>query len=323
MEEQPDFEAAYSVDVRVIEQVHIKSRHFVAFAMPSVHHLMWCFHLFCSQVLSSFISTIGLEKEYSLVVINPRPPAPGVTYGYRYGFSKSELRHLRSSASAVAELLSRPTSDPYSSSLKSARGAPDVSKVTGISERSEAWSRRFFSSMYGSDSIDVQDALHSAIPEKLEEWFSWHRVHAGSGNGADTFVRLATNMLRSALPVDRDYIRSHVIEAAGSAGCLTEAWVSAHRFAWIDLSAGPFTWGTGAGAKGLDSLPHVSHDFFSQITTRNHEEEEFVSIALLCPRCIFRCDDLLYQVKAQLLQEEQIIQIVSDNRCGTNERVRH
>jgi hypothetical protein len=118
--------------------------------------------------------------------------------------------------------------------------------------------------MYGSSSIDVQDALHTAMPEKLEEWFAWHKVHAGIANRVDLFTRLASNMLKSNLPVDRAYIHSHIIEAAGSAGCLSEAWVSAHRFAWIDLTAGQFTWGTGTGSKSVDSFPHVASDFLSR-----------------------------------------------------------
>jgi len=185
------------------------------------------------QVLRSFVSAIGLDNEYTVVVINPRLPAKGATYGYRFGFSQSELNHLRSSDSIIPELLSRPYRDAYTSSLNSARGAPAASNVESVSERSEAWSRRFLSSMYGSSSIDVQDALHLGLPEKLEEWFAWHKVHAGIADRASMFARLATNMLRSSSPVDRAYIHSHVIEAAGSAGCLTEAWVSAHRFAFL------------------------------------------------------------------------------------------
>jgi hypothetical protein len=196
-----------------------------------------------------------------------------VTYGYRFGFSQNELNHLRSSSSIIPELLSRRSRDAYASSLNSARGAPDASNTASISDRSEAWSRRFISSMYGSSSVDVQDALHTAIPEKLEEWFEWHKVHAGTADRASLFARLATNMLQSKLPVDRAYIHSHVIEAAGSAGCLTEAWVSAYRFAWIDLTAGQFTWGTGTGAKGVDSFPHVSSDFLSRSPPHNREVE--------------------------------------------------
>ncbi len=228
------------------------------------------------QVLRSFVSSLGLDNEYTLIVLNPRLPAPGVAYGYRFGFSQSELNHLRSSDSIVPQLLSRPSRDAYTSSLNSARGAPAALNSASVSERSEAWSRRFISSMYGSSSVDVQDAMHTGIPEKLEEWFAWHKVHAGTAEAVGLFARLATDMLRSKSPVDRAYIHSHVIEAAGSAGCLTEAWVSAYRFAWIDLTAGQFTWGTGTGAKGVDSFPHVSSDFLFRGPSPKQEVENSV-----------------------------------------------
>ena len=239
-------------------------------------HVLMLIALCPLQVLRSFVSAVGLDNEYTVIVINPRLPAPGVTYGYRFGFSQSELNHLRSSDSIIPELLSRPSRDAYTSSLKSARAAPDVSNVESVSERSEAWSRRFMSSMYGSSSSDVQDAMHLALPEKLEEWFAWHKVHAGTADRTDMFARLATKMLRSNLPVDRAYIRSHVIDAAGSAGCLTEAWVGSHRFAWIDLTAGQFTWGTGTGAKSADSFPHVASNFLFRTQSRDHEVEASV-----------------------------------------------
>jgi hypothetical protein len=244
--------------------------------------LAFCNYLFlitvrAHQVLRSFVSAIGMENEYTIIVINPRLPAHRVTYGYRFGFSQSELNHLRSSKSVVPQLLSQPSRDVYSSSLKSARGAPDASNLASVSERSEAWSRRFLSSMYGSSSIDVQDALHSGIPEKLEEWFAWHKVHAGSADRVAMFSRLASNMLQSSSPADRAYIHSHIIEAAGSAGCLSEAWVGAHRFAWIDMTAGQFTWGTGTGAKGVDSFPHVAPDFLSRAPSQSAATESSVN----------------------------------------------
>ncbi len=274
-------------------------------------------------MLRSFVSSLGLENESTVVVLNPRLPAPGVAYGYRFGFSQSELNHLRSSDSIIPELLSRPSADIYASPLTSARGAPDASNSASIAERSEAWSRRFISSMYGSSSVDVQDALHTAIPEKLEEWFAWHKVHAGTAARFGLFTRLATNMLRSKSPVDRAYIHSHVIEAAGSAGCLTEAWVSAYRFAWIDLSAGPFAWGTGTGAKGADSFPHVASDFFSRAPSYIHNVDASVRSrrALFFPCCPFFIL-LRSQANMQLQQEEKFIKVVTENRCGSNERVR-
>jgi hypothetical protein len=310
MEELPDFEDAYTMDARVMEQVVIFQRyllfvaHFIAlailvlstFLVSHIHAVIAGSAVVClicwlgqrvharQHPTLTFCNTLNM---YTVIVINPRLPAPGVSYGYRFGFSQSELNHLRSSDSVISELLSRPSKDAYASSLKSARGAPDASNVASVSERSETWSRRFFSSMYGSSSIDIQDALHSAMPEKLEEWFAWHKVHAGAATKVSLFAQLATNMLRSNSPVDRAYVNSHVVEAAGSAGCLTEAWVSAYRFAWIDLSAGQFTWGTGTGAKGADSFPHVAPDFFSRGPSHHLDFEASVTPPTPPPPTLF------------------------------------
>lgn len=56
----------------------------------------------------------------------------------------------------------------------------------------------------------------------------------------------------------------------GSADCATDAFVSHHGLAWVDLSAGPFTWGPlvsssapAAGLRSNHSLPSVAAAFSS------------------------------------------------------------
>lgn len=39
----------------------------------------------------------------------------------------------------------------------------------------------------------------------------------------------------------------------GAGACLTDTWVSGERFAWVDLQAGPFSWGPAAGGDGYKS----------------------------------------------------------------------
>ena len=39
----------------------------------------------------------------------------------------------------------------------------------------------------------------------------------------------------------------------GAGTCLTDTWVSGERFAWVDLQAGPFSWGPAAGGDGYKS----------------------------------------------------------------------
>lgn len=70
MEELPDFEDAYTMDARVMEQVVIFQR-YLLFVAHFIALPFSCCQLFSSliftrslQVLQSFVSSVGLDNEY-------------------------------------------------------------------------------------------------------------------------------------------------------------------------------------------------------------------------------------------------------------------
>lgn len=112
--------------------------------------------------------------------------------------------------------------------------------------------------------------------------------------GPDTPPRgRARLLLRDILQEARHEIgRDHAKDGNGVSGraCLTDAWVSGHRFAWIDLQAGPFEWGPAAGGKGIktattfDGLvrpPHrIRHPFASAASGGAAQDHKLESDAI-------------------------------------------
>ena len=53
--------------------------------------------------------------------------------------------------------------------------------------------------------------------------------------------------------------------------CLSDSWVASDRLAWIDLTAGPFTWGPSAGGVGarthatLPSVSEMVEDYYTPV----------------------------------------------------------
>lgn len=55
--------------------------------------------------VDSFIAALGLDKSYTLLVLNPKWSASLPSYGYRIGFSEHELRLLNENVSEGQDTL--------------------------------------------------------------------------------------------------------------------------------------------------------------------------------------------------------------------------
>lgn len=80
--------------------------------MPTPGQLFDCWCVVCfvqvdalkfEPFVDSFIHALGLDKSYTLLVLNPKWSASLPSYGYRAGFSEHELRLLNENVSEGQE----------------------------------------------------------------------------------------------------------------------------------------------------------------------------------------------------------------------------
>lgn len=220
-----------------------------------------------SHVLGSLVTHLGMENDaYTLFVLNPkRPFATGdATYGYRAGFSTKEIQQIFRNQSIKATIESLPKmkqpAQPKavsSDSAPPAQGAPTGKRRTiqfsDFSEQSETWAQAWLDKSTGG--LMVNPACNSEDESQncvSEVW------------GSDVIekipiLELATKMATAGTPWQNRYVKS-IFNTGGYEQCLVDGWVSNERFAFLDLTAGPFEWGPiigGEGVRSKDSIPKV------------------------------------------------------------------
>ncbi|TVU30116.1 hypothetical protein EJB05_21723 [Eragrostis curvula] len=173
------------------------------------------------HVVSTLVDHLQIQEAYNIFILNPKPIGKSVNYGYRKGFSESEINLLRENKTLQA------------------RGD---------------WSKK------------CKEALSKF--ELLKE-----------GKSKDDIVYEKAVQILHGTKDELHYILEGALKSSDVKGlhaqCLTDIWIARDRFAFIDLSAGPFSWGPSVGGDGVRtelSLPNVAKAF-GEVTEEEAEEK--------------------------------------------------
>ncbi|KAK9741561.1 hypothetical protein RND81_03G113500 [Saponaria officinalis] len=214
-------------------------------------------------IVDSFIEYLQLGNAYNIFVLNPKRDANMTRYGYRRGLSESELNFLRQNKSLQASVHeSKSFSDitlaiekiqrPLYEKHPMAKFAWTTTEETDTVE----WSSRCSKAL---------DNIQSLYQGKDTDYIVQSKV-LQVVNGKSGDLKLAYQKeLKSG-----DFSSLH-------AECLTDAWIGKDRWAFIDLTAGPFTWGPAVGGQGVrteQSLPNVTKTIGAVSETSEEEAEE-------------------------------------------------
>ena len=240
---------------------------------------------FPSQISYTFLTLfsishffgISLEDAFTLFILNPRRDTHGKMYGYRSGFSRAEKAILfeddnfrttyhygsvvdadgatRGIPGALERQDDSPKPDPPANDPLTALNSPQL-QWHEMEQASERW-------------IAVQDAKIGELDESA-------RLAEQAAGAEGSVYRRAVKMLEAGRAEKRE-IDAVFADSTSDAGpmlgqkprspvdfdenCLVDNWVASDRLAWIDLTAGPFTWGPvsgGAGVRTHSTLPAVS-----------------------------------------------------------------
>ncbi|XP_074285242.1 uncharacterized protein LOC141610855 [Silene latifolia] len=214
-------------------------------------------------IFESLVEYLQLGNAYNIFVLNPKHNANMARYGYRRGLSESELNFLRQNKSLQAsvreskgvsditlaiEKIQRPLYEKHPMAKFSWTATEETDTVEWSSRCSEALNS--IQSLYQGKDTDY--VVQSKVLQVL------------SGKSGDLKLALQKDLKSG------DFNSLH-------AECLTDTWIGKDRWAFVDLSAGPFTWGPAVGGQGVrteQSLPNVTRTIgaVSEITEEEAEE---------------------------------------------------
>ncbi|KAH9616135.1 hypothetical protein KSS87_007942 [Heliosperma pusillum] len=207
-------------------------------------------------IFESLVEYLQLGNAYNIFVLNPKHNANMTRYGYRQNKSlQASVRESNgvSDITLAIEKIQRPLYEKHPMAKFSWTATEETDTVEWSSRCSEALNS--IQSLYQGKDTDyvVQSKVLQVAPLKVL-----------SGKSGDLKLALQKDLKSG------DFNSLH-------AECLTDTWIGKDRWAFVDLSAGPFTWGPAVGGQGVrteQSLPNVTKTIgaVSEITEEEAEE---------------------------------------------------
>ncbi|XP_047090256.1 uncharacterized protein LOC124702177 [Lolium rigidum] len=217
------------------------------------------------RLFSTLVDHLQIQEAYNIFILNPKPMENSNQYGYRKGFSESEINLLRENKTLQAQILqSRSGKNLYL----------DIEK--GVNKRPLYESHPLSSfSWTTTDKLDMGDWSQKC----KEALHNFELLNAGKSK-YDIVYDKAVQILHGAKDELHDVLESALMSSdlkGLHAECLTDIWIGRNRFAFVDLSAGPFAWGPAVGGDGVRSelsLPNVAKTVGSVAEVTEEEAEE-------------------------------------------------
>jgi hypothetical protein len=203
-----------------------------------------------SHIFSSFISFLQLEDAYNIIVLNPRRNASRANYGYRLGLSEEELQYLENNEEAKRTVLESKGIRVSNPLEKDRYQKPLYARHPMVKF---AWTTADY-----KDTGHWVDAYNSALSEVEKDLYG--------KSAADTLIHTAQQILAGRSGEGNGLFRALKGGKPTNlqSDCLVNTWVGKERWAFIDLTAAPFTWGPTVGGEGVRverSLPSVDESF--------------------------------------------------------------
>ncbi|XP_021744392.1 uncharacterized protein LOC110710407 isoform X1 [Chenopodium quinoa] len=253
-------------------------------------------------IYDSLIEYLQLGNAYNIFVLNPKHRTNITHYGYRRGLSESEINFLRENTSLQAivreskivpesiiaiEKIQRPLYEKH----PMAKFAWTLTEETDTVE----WSNRCSEALDSIEELYKGKDIDYVIQNKVLQML----------NGKSRDLKLALQKeLKSG-----DLSNLH-------AECLTDTWIGKDRWAFIDLSAGPFTWGPAVGGQGVrteESLPNVTKTMGAVAEISEEEAEDRLQDAIQERFAVF--GDREHEAIDILLAEIDIYELFSFKHC--------
>ncbi|KAJ6958690.1 hypothetical protein NC653_040365 [Populus alba x Populus x berolinensis] len=253
-------------------------------------------------LFTSLVDYLQLDNAYNVFILNPKHDLKRGRYGYRRGLSESEITFLKENKSLQTKILQ---SGGVSESVLV------LDKIKRPLYEKHPMTKYAWTMTEETDTVEwynlCLDALNNA--EKLYQ-------------GKDTSDIIQNKVLQLLKGKDEDMKLFFGKELKSgdfsdfSAECLTDTWIGKDRWAFIDLTAGPFSWGPAVGGEGVRtelSLPNVQKTIGAVAEISEDEAEERLQEAIQEKFSVFGDKD--HQAIDILLAEIDIYELFAFKHC--------
>ncbi|PKU72306.1 hypothetical protein MA16_Dca006306 [Dendrobium catenatum] len=215
-------------------------------------------------ILTTLIDHLKLEDAYNVFILNPKYNNKRLRYGYRRGLSESEIKFLNENKTVQAKI------------LQSEHVTGPTLEIDKIDPR-PLYVNRPSSNFVWTTTEEIDTVEWS---KKCSDVLT----HVASSTEGKDDVELLSSKVIQMLYGKKDDLSDLLREGLKSgdftglqAECLTDTWIGANRWMFIDLSAGPFSWGPTVGGEGVRtelSLPNVGKTIGAVAEIKEDEAED-------------------------------------------------
>lgn len=253
-------------------------------------------------IFSSLVEYFHLGDAYNVFVLNPKRDIKKGIYGYRRGFSDSEISYLKENKDVIKKLLQS--------------GKPSETILAFDMVRKPLYQKHpmlkfSWTNAEETDTAEWYNACQDAL-NKLEQ--------LSHGKDAAELIQSKVLQLLHGKNEDMKIFLEKGLKAGDisnlNAECLTDTWIGKGRWAFIDLTAGPFSWGPSVGGEGVRtvlSLPNVGKTIGAVAEISEDEAEERLQVAIQDKFSVFGEKD--HQAVDILLAEIDVYELFAFKHC--------
>ncbi|KAJ8642467.1 hypothetical protein MRB53_019161 [Persea americana] len=253
-------------------------------------------------LFTSLIDYLELENAYNIFILNPKHENKRASYGYRRGLSESEMRFLKENKSLQAKLLQ--SESLTQSPLEIDRGRRPLYAKHPMTKFAWTTAEDIDTVEWSNDCLDALNGVEKSYQGKDTSEIIYSKAEQMLHGKNDDMELLLEKELKSG-------------ELTGlHPECLTDTWMGKDRWAFIDLTAGPFSWGPAVGGEGVRteiSLPNVGKTIGAVAEITEEEAEDRLQDAIQEKFSVFGDQD--HHAVDILLAEVDIYELFAFKHC--------
>ncbi|KAJ8753112.1 hypothetical protein K2173_017657 [Erythroxylum novogranatense] len=283
--------------------INVLARKDDVFGKGDDSNAIWQVDLDMVDVLfSSLVGYLELGNAYNIFILNPKHDPQRAKYGYRIGLSESEITFLKENKDLQKKIL-------QSGSIPESILALD--KIKRPLYEKHPMAKFAWTVIEDTDTAEWYNICQDALDE-VQKSYQGKDIPDIIQNKVLQLLRGKNEPMK--LLLEKELKSGDFSEFR--ADCLTDTWIGKDRWAFIDLTAGPFSWGPAVGGEGVRtefSLPSVQKTIGAVAEISEDEAENRLQDAIQEKFAVFGDRD--HQAIDILLAEIDIYELFAFKHC--------
>ncbi|KAH9805468.1 transmembrane protein [Citrus sinensis] len=257
-------------------------------------------------LFTSLVDYLQLENAYNIFILNPKHEKRA-RYGYRRGLSESEITFLKEDKDLQTKI------------LQSGNIPESILALDKI--RRPLYEKHPMTKFSWTIAEDTDTAeWYNICLDPLNNVEKFYRGKETADIIQSKVLQVCVVLLLKGKNEDLKFLLEKELKSGDlsnlHAECLTDSWIGNNRWAFIDLTAGPFSWGPAVGGEGVRtelSLPNVGKTIGAVEEISEDEAEDRLQDAIQEKFAVFGDKD--HQAIDILLAEIDIYELFAFKHC--------